>query len=118
MLDRTTRGQAIDGLRQLADYLEAHPDLPVCHFDWTPLTVFPGGSEAEQRAEVDRVARVLGVQVRDETADDGHYTAARAFGPVIYQSLHIPARRAAAHAALMSYAGAITPGNDDTARAA
>jgi len=71
--------------------------------------------ESGRRAEVDRVAAILGVQVRDEIADGGHYTAAKTFGRITYEIVCVPDRRRAAHQALMSYAGAITPDEDTPA---
>ena len=53
------------GLRALADYLDAHPGLPVPQFSMCAgLTVYPGGSEEDKRAEVDRIAEVLQVRHR------------------------------------------------------
>jgi len=108
--DLIARTQVIGGLRQLADWLDAHPDVPVSPFGWD-VHVYPSysASEAERRAEVDRIAAILGVPVRDDTADAGHYTATRVFGRVAYEAVCVPDQRRAAHRALMSYDGAITP---------
>jgi hypothetical protein len=78
-------------LRQLADYLAEHPDLPVCIFGWD-VNVYPPhhASEAEGRAEVDRIAAILGVPVIDQTAEDGHYIARRSFGLVTYPGTRRP----------------------------
>ncbi len=106
------RTQVIDGLRKLADYLDTHPDVPVCEFGWD-LNNYPlDDTEAARRAEVDRVAAIFGVNVDDEILDGGHYTATKTFGRITYQVICVPDRRRAAHQALMSYAGVITP--DDT----
>jgi len=32
--DLIARAQIIDGLRQLADYLDHHPDIPVNEYSW------------------------------------------------------------------------------------
>ena len=69
-------------------------------------------TDAAGRAEVGQIAAVLGVQARDDTADGGHITAARTFGRITYQFVHVTARRRAAHSALMSYANAVTPDQD------
>jgi hypothetical protein len=113
----TSRTQLIDGLRQLADYLDTHPAIPITRCRWELLN-FPDhdGSDQAQRAEVDHVAALLNRIACDETADGGHYTAARSFGPVTYKFVHVPARRRAQRDAHMSYAGAITP--DEPAREA
>jgi hypothetical protein len=108
----TDRTQLITGLRQLADYLDTHPAIPVTGYGWD-LHNFTTreGSDQAGRAEVDHVADLLGREVCDNTADGGHYTAARAFGPVTYEFIHIPATRRAQFDAWHSYSGAITPDN-------
>ena len=107
--DLLSRAQTIAGLRELADYLEAHPGVPVCALGWD-LSVFPQlPTEALTRAEVDRIAAVLGVPVCDETDRGGHYTVTRSFGLVSYRAVCIPDRRVAAHQALMSYCGSVAP---------
>jgi hypothetical protein len=104
---QAARGKAIAGLRQLADYLDQHPSIPAAEFGWTLIAFAPHDTDAEGRAEVDHVAAALGVQPDDNTADRGHYTAARAFGPITYEFIYVTIRRRAAHEALMSYAGAV-----------
>ncbi|HEV2372748.1 MAG TPA: hypothetical protein VGS19_11315 [Streptosporangiaceae bacterium] len=108
--DLTARAQVIDGLHQIADYLDQHPEIPVNQYGWD-LNNFPqhDADEDDRRAEVDRVAAVLGVQVHDQLADVGHYTATRTFGPISYQFVHITDHRRAVHHAWSSYADAVTP---------
>jgi hypothetical protein len=108
--DLLTRSKAITGLRQLADYLEAHPAIPVAPFGWD-LHIYTDRDEddAAARAEVDRIAAVLGVQVRDDTGRGGHYMAARTFGLISYAAVHIPTRQMAEHRALMTYRDCVTP---------
>lgn len=108
--DLTTRSKVITGLRQLADYLDAHPDLPVGVYGWD-LNVYPGRDNGDPaaRADVDKIAAVLGVPVTDRTGQGGHYTASRRFGLVTYSAVHVPARRMADHYALMTYSGSVTP---------
>jgi hypothetical protein len=116
--DLLARAKVITGLRQLADYLEAHPGLPVNIYGWD-VQVYPGhrATEAEGRAEVDQIATALGVLADDETEDVGHYTARRSFGLVTYAAVWIPHRRRAVHEALMSYHGCITPDDHATGQA-
>lgn len=108
--DLLARAKVIHGLRQLASYLEQHPGLPVCIYGWD-VQVYPDhrATEAEGRAEVDRIAAILDVGVSDQTADDGHYIARRSFGLVSYAAICVPDRRRAVHEALMSYSGCIIP---------
>lgn len=64
------------GLRALADFLDAHPDLPV---PWFVEAKAPtaGEGDAGHRAEVDRIAAILGVPVDDRGS---HYSTERDFG--------------------------------------
>jgi hypothetical protein len=92
--DLLTRTKVITGLRQLADYLEDHPGVPVTRLGWD-LNIYPdrGDGDGAARAEVDRIAAILGVPVTDETPRGGHYLACRAFGLISYAAVHIPPGR-------------------------
>jgi hypothetical protein len=85
------RGSLIAGLRALARFLEGNPDVPApC---WADVIVFPPGStDREAQAEVDTVAALIGSDVNDGTASEGHYTTSRSFGPVEYRAVAIPGR--------------------------
>jgi hypothetical protein len=116
--DQTARARVLAGLRQLADYLDAHPDIPVPDYGWDLLAFARDKTDdTAARAETDHVAALLGVQVRDDIAAGGHYKAARSFGPVTYEFIHVTARRRALHNAYMTYADAVTP-DDPTPEAA
>lgn len=107
--DLLHRSKVTGGLRQLADWLDAHPDVPVCPYGWD-LHIYPHlADEAAGRAEVDRIAAMLGVHVTDETQDGGHYRAIRSFGLITYEAVHIPQRYRDTYEALMSYQGCVTP---------
>jgi hypothetical protein len=113
--DLFARAQPIVGLRTLADYLADHPQLPVPEYG-SEVTVYPNGSEAEQRAEIDRIADLLGVKPTDNTGRDGHYTASKSFGRITYRAVHIPSRVWARHHARNSYRTNITlEGRDEAA---
>ncbi|MBN6056409.1 hypothetical protein JYK22_31060, partial [Nonomuraea sp. RK-328] len=102
--DRTA---IVTGLRRLADFLDAHPDIPVSAT--APLYHFTrGGSDADQRAEIDQIAVRLGSPVEDET-EYGHYTTAISFGPIEYRAIAITAEARARHAAAASYHGCVQP---------
>lgn len=113
--DLIARAQVIDGLRQLADYLDAHPDVPVNEYGWDLNDYTNHGTDTDERAAVDQVAAALGVPVRNDTRRGGHYIAARTFGRITYQFVHIPARHRAEHQAWASYANAVTPNDTPTA---
>jgi hypothetical protein len=105
--DLFARAQMIVGLRKLAGYLEDHPELPVPDYGGD-VTVYPNGTEAEQRAEIDRIADILGVNPTDNTGRDGHYTASKSFARITYRAVYIPSRAWAKHRALNSYRPNIT----------
>jgi hypothetical protein len=83
------RAELIAGLRQLAEYLDRHPDVPAPR--WTDLLVFPpAGSDVEMFAEVDAIASRIGATASDADSPAGHYSASRDFGPVQYRAVAIP----------------------------
>jgi hypothetical protein len=79
----------IAGLRDLADFLDQSPQIPVpCR---TELLVFPPeASDAEMFAEIDVIAERIGTTASDAGSPAGHYSAARTFGPVQYRAVAIP----------------------------
>jgi hypothetical protein len=107
--DQTPRDQFTAGLRQLADYLDSHPAIPVAPYGWDLLVSTHCAADPDDIAQIDRIAALLGVPVEDELADGGHYSAIKSFGPITYRAFHIPARHKAAHRALMTYADSVTP---------
>jgi hypothetical protein len=114
--DLLHRAKVIDGLVELAAYLEAHPDLPVCPFGWDLNVYTHTDDDAASRAEVDRIAAILGAQVKDDTGRGGHYRAARSFGLITYGAVHVSARDSAAFGALLSYRDCVTPAEAEVAR--
>ncbi|GEM_PF-532922 len=110
--NQATRAQITAGLRQLADYLDTNPALPLAPYGWDLLVSTHDDTDTAGIAEVDRIAAILGVPVRDEIADGGHYTAIKAFGLITYQAFHIPARSKAAYRAHITDDDHATP--DDT----
>ena len=85
------RRAVVDGLRELADFVETHPKMPVDLTSWAIQysvikNTFP--TEADGHAEVDRVADLLGVEAT--TLHDGEwYMAARSFGAIEYKAIRI-----------------------------
>jgi hypothetical protein len=97
------RSDLISGLRELADFLEQNPEVPAPR--WADLMVFPPAStDREMKAGIDAVAALIGADIEDGTADDGHYTTGRGFGAVQYRAVGIPARWRAVRRARMFYA--------------
>jgi hypothetical protein len=68
-------------LRDLAGYLDRNPAIPVPKTGET-ITVHASPADHGGRAQVDHIAGLLDVGIRDETARGGHYWAVRQFGPI------------------------------------
>lgn len=111
--DPATRKAFITGLHDLADYLTANPDVPVPPYGETIL-VHADSADHGGREQVDHIAALLGTPVHDETADGGHYTSDRTFGPVAYCAVAIPDAARARHKAHESYWGCVTPDSSET----
>ncbi|WP_433225462.1 hypothetical protein [Actinomadura formosensis] len=60
-ISTTHRQDVVAGLRQLADWLETHPEVPVSADQTISYWVPSGTPRPDARAEVDRVAAILGV---------------------------------------------------------
>ena len=83
------RTRLIAGLRDLAEFLNANPDVPAARR--TEMLVFPPeGTDAQMFAEIDAVAGRLGVIASDVGSPAGHYSAVLGFGPVQYRAVAIP----------------------------
>ena len=85
------RVRLIAGLRDLADFLDQNPGVPV---PWgTDVLVFPAeASDAEMFAEIDSIAELIGSDASGSGSPNGHYSAVRSFGPVHYRAVAIPYR--------------------------
>jgi hypothetical protein len=83
------RAALIVGLRDLADFLDQSPHIPVpCR---TELLVFPPeASDAEMFAEIDAIAERIGTTASKAGSPAGHYSAVRDFGAVQYRAVAIP----------------------------
>ena len=110
--DPERRRDMARGLRDFAGLLESCPDIPA-PYTLDVLVFPPDGSDTGSRAEIDRIASILGVTATDETARHGHYTAPKSFGPMTYRAVAISSRSRAYHDARNSYAGNIIPAIDE-----
>lgn len=106
--DSKVRARVLDDLRALADFLHAHPNVPIPEVAHLDLCYFPGGTEDERVEEVNRVADLLNVVPRLE-GHQHHYVAERRFGSAAYRVVAIPDAARARSAALNSYADNIHP---------
>ncbi|HEX4813142.1 MAG TPA: hypothetical protein VFV66_10375 [Nonomuraea sp.] len=97
------RDALIAGLIALAGLLKANPKVPV---PLAPVIIraFPAtGPDHEMRAEVDKVAALLGTEIDSRHLPYDHYMTALDFGPVRYEYTAILAAARARHAAEDSY---------------
>ncbi|WP_431897620.1 hypothetical protein [Nonomuraea sp. bgisy101] len=97
------RTTVITGLRDLAAYFEANPDVPL---PWHGISVqyFPARADDKaMRADIDHVAALLGTEIDPEDLPFGHYKTALSFGPVRYEALAVLANARARHEASNSY---------------
>jgi hypothetical protein len=74
-------------LRELADYLDRNPAVPVPAFG-ASLTMYASPGD-DGRTQVDDIAALMGAGTCDETAHHGHYWATRSFGPIGYEIVAI-----------------------------
>jgi hypothetical protein len=86
--DAKVRATFINGFRALAEFTGTHPELPLPLYSFSNgLTVFAGGSQAEQRTEAGRIAEILDVPPYEW----GLYQAERRFcGPVVFRVVAVP----------------------------
>ena len=117
------RQRLIDGLRDLAAFLEQNPDLPVNGYASIDYCV-DGDDDTTGLENLAAVADLAGVAVTDVgdrpvTAQTTHFYARRRFGPVAYEAAYITRREMADYSALMSYSGTVraTTGEHDEAPA-
>ncbi len=76
MSDTDERAQVVNGLRQLADFIESRTDLPLptCR-----ASLYLWGNDA--KAELANIARLLGTAAKQ--ADDHYIGLTKGFGPVV-----------------------------------
>ncbi|MET7333324.1 hypothetical protein [Nonomuraea sp. NPDC005650] len=101
------RDALIAGLIALAGFLKANPAIPV---SVAPVIIraFPAnGPDHQMRAEVDKVAALLGTEIDPDHLPHGHYMTSIAFGSVRYEFTAILAAARARHAAEDSYRDSI-----------
>ncbi|WP_066361068.1 hypothetical protein [Herbidospora mongoliensis] len=93
----------IGGLRDLADFLDANPAVPVPSTEIT-ITVYPTRADDEEmRAVVDTMAAGLGAEINPNDLPYGHYSTCRNFGPVQYGAVAIMREAREKYAAQTSY---------------
>lgn len=110
--DPEARQAFVAGLRALARFVASHPDVPVPAYG-TAIKLHTFGTDDQDRHDVDTFAAALSVTAAESGGGGHHYIASRAFGPVSYEAIAIPAATMAVHEAETSYRGCVHP--DDAA---
>jgi hypothetical protein len=109
--DTAQRAQIIQGLRDLADFLQAHPEVPVQPYSIHCINYYPvieNDDDAAACAEVTRVAGLLGVEPAWNHSGT-HYSAVKRFGLIRYEAVLVTEASMAAHHAAATYDGCVTP---------
>ncbi|MCG5215450.1 hypothetical protein [Streptosporangium sp. KLBMP 9127] len=76
----------ISGLRELAAFMEANPEVPA-PADPTIITYFPSQkTDSGFRAEIDRIATLCGTTIDPRLLPLGHYTTVQRFGPIHFEA--------------------------------
>ncbi|TMR93035.1 hypothetical protein [Nonomuraea basaltis] len=105
------RDALIAGLIALAGFLKANSQVPTSVAIVT-IRAFPAnGPDDQMRAEVDKVAALLGTEIDPDHLPHGHYMTGIDFGPVRYEFTAILAAARARHAAVDSYRDCIRTDN-------
>lgn len=82
------RQALIDGLHELAYFLESNPEVPAPKY--TDVLVFPPHtSDTGNRSEIDAIASRIGSGI-EISSTHRHYVTSRQFGPVGYRAVAIP----------------------------
>jgi hypothetical protein len=105
--DPDDRQQFVTGLRQLADYLAGHPDIPVPLYG-TTINLNLDGADHGGREQVNAIAQLMDTPVLDNTGEYGHYTTEKSFGDITYRAAAIPDAAMARYRAHDSYYGCVT----------
>jgi hypothetical protein len=106
--DPAYRQAFITGLRDLADYLDQHPAIPVPRYG-AEIHLTAASTDDGGCAQVAQFARQLGITPPASISSSGHYEAVRRFGPVGYRMIAISDAAMARHYAADSYYGCVTP---------
>lgn len=97
--------QVAAGLRELADFIAVHPDLPLPKYP--AVTGCPGSDIADDEAfaQVAETARILGVDVDTVGTNGTHAAASRKFGGVTFRMSHVARGQMDSYHAALSYEG-------------
>ncbi|WP_285732689.1 hypothetical protein [Nocardiopsis sp. ATB16-24] len=97
------RARIIGDMRALADFLQAHPELPISRYTSVDVTYFPlTDDEAVAVGEVAEAGARLG---RMPAWEGGHYLVEHAVGAGRYRVVAVPERVAASYRAWLAATG-------------
>jgi hypothetical protein len=105
------RAAVIGGLRELADFLETHPEAPVPLYS-ADVHVSTHGTDHENEQTVNRAAMALGTTASWGTGPKTHYRVKRMFGAVEYSVTAITRASMAQYHADQSYSGCVQPADE------
>ncbi|MEV4552890.1 hypothetical protein ACI2LC_26410 [Nonomuraea wenchangensis] len=105
---RDRRRELINGLLNLAVFLEKHPDVPASS-NVTLYHFATSETDEDLRAEIDQIAARVGSSIDFDDSPNGHYATSVHFGPVEYRAVAILAAARARHEAVNSYRDCIQP---------
>ena len=92
------RAALIQGLIDLAAFLETHPGVPVASYEGSvarmELMVFPQGTMSERCEGVDAIASLIG-EAAQTPQGLNNYVTERHFGPVSYKAVAVRPKVAA-----------------------
>lgn len=103
----------INSLRNLADFLDTNPDIPIPDVTLT-ANYYPHGTDEEICDQVNRVARLLSADIDTHGLAFGHISTGIAFGLAEYKAVGLLSSTRAHRAARHSHADSITHDLDDT----
>jgi len=106
--DTATRQAFISGLRELANYLDQHPAVPVPAYG-TEIYMTADRSDNGGCGQVNEFACQLGITAPVSVSESGYCEAVVFFGPVGYRMSAVSQRAMALYQAADSYHGCVTP---------
>jgi hypothetical protein len=89
--EQRRRAEFIADLHRMADHLAANRDIPLGKYPSLDIAYYPDGTDAEELAEVERVAAILGVEAGPPHVGSEHIVASLTLGAVGYRAIHVPA---------------------------
>lgn len=102
------RAQTVAGLRELADWLEQHPDAPLAPYGQYEISHYVfGDDDTSGYAAVADHAAALGLDHRP--GEDSTEAVQTFAGGVRYAIRYLGRERCRRHAALVSYSGSVQP---------